>query len=88
MYDRHNSPVYTLTESGVHMALYAYKKVTDDVTEEESFLPLTKDYGSYTIEQKYPCVEDDDACRDSNDPHQSRKFIFKSCQSERQAEFK
>ena len=60
----------------------------DDVTETETYFPLIPEFGSYTIEQKMPCVEDDDACRDSFDPHQSRKFIFKSCQSERQAEFK
>ena len=24
VYDRHNSPVYTLTENGIHMALFAY----------------------------------------------------------------
>ena len=79
--------MYTLTESGIHIALYAYQKVEDDVTDTDIYFPLTPEFGSYTIEQKYPCEEDDDACRDDFHPHQKRKFIFKSCQSERQAEF-
>ena len=83
VYDRHNSDVYNLTESGVHMAMFAYVQNKDRDLDTVSYDPLTPEIGRYTIKQAYPCPEDDAACRTGTNPHLEREFIFSDCDAVR-----
>ena len=87
VYDRHYSDVYNLTESGVHMALFAFQEHKDRDADTVAYYPLTPDIGRYTIKQHYPCPEDDAACRTGTSPHLDREFVFSDCDSARKDEF-
>ena len=87
MYERHGSPVYNLTENGIHMALFAYIRLRDDEKSTITYSPLTPDLGSYVIEQYYPCLAEDEVCRAAMSPHNKREFVFKDCDPDRKDDF-
>ena len=81
VYDRHGSPVYNLTESGLHIVLYPFVEDKNKETDEVSYRPLTNKVGRYFIEQYTPCdvdlpQEDYDKCRSSSKPYQKQTYFF------------